>query len=93
MLLYLDENRKIIDNNFVISYASVLKVMAKNPFAEWNEVDFSFAMSEDKPGFEKVFYLNEDGTIRIEYEKLLPRQPTPEEVLQAKLDYLTMMAE
>ncbi len=50
-------------------------------------------MGEGKPGYEKAFYLNEDGTIRVEYEKIPPRQPTPEEVMQAKLDYIMMMAE
>lgn len=93
MLFYLDENRRILDNNFLISHASALKVMAKNPLAEWHDIDFSFAMGENRTGFEKAFYLDRDGTIRIEYEKLPPRQPTPEEALQAKLDYLTMMAE
>ena len=93
MLLYLDENRKIIDNNYVISHASALKIMAENPLAEWHDIDFSFAMGEDRAGYEKAFYLNEDGTIRIEYEEIPPRQPTLEEVMQAKLDYIMMMAE
>ena len=34
-------------------------------------------MGENKPGFEKVFYLNEDGTIRIEYEEIPPEIPKP----------------
>ena len=93
MLFYLDENRKILDNNFAISHASALKIMAENPLAEWHDIDFSFALGENRTGYEKTFYLDRDGTIRIEYEKLPPRQPTPEEVMQAKLDYLTMMAE
>ena len=50
MLLYLDENRKIIDNNYVISHASALKIMAENPLAEWHDIDFSFAMGEDRAG-------------------------------------------
>lgn len=93
MLFYLDKNRRILDNNFVISHAGALKVMAKNPLAEWHEIDFSFAMGEDRPGFVKAFYLETDGTVRIEYEKIPPRLPTPEETMQAKLDYLMMMAE
>lgn len=91
MLLYLDENRKIIDNNYVISHASALKIMAENPLAEWHDIDFSFAMGENRAGYEKAFYLNEDGTIRIEYEKIPPRQPTPEEAMKADMDYLKMM--
>lgn len=59
----------------------------------WYDGEFSFMMGEDRVGFDKVFYLETDGTIRIEYEKIPPRQPAPEEILQAKLDYLTMMAE
>lgn len=93
MLLYLDKNRRILDNNFAISHASALKVIAENPLAEWHDIDFSFAMGEYRPGFEKVFYLETDETIRIEYEPIPPRQPTPEEIMQAALDYLMMMAE
>lgn len=92
MLFYLDENRKILDINFAISYASALKVIAENPLAEWHDIDFSFAMGEDKPGFVKAFYLEKDETIRIEYEPIPPRQPTQEEIAQATLDYLRMMA-
>ncbi|GEM_PF-3614714 len=76
MLLYLDENRKIIDNNYVISHASALKIMAENPLAEWHDIDFSFAMGEERAGFEKAFYLEEDGTIRLEYEAI-PPEPAP----------------
>lgn len=92
MLLYLDKNRKILEVNYVISHASALKVIAENPLAEWHEIEFSFLMGEDRPGFEKAFYLETDGTIRIEYAEIPPHLPTPEEVIQAKLDYLTMMA-
>lgn len=92
MLLYLDGDRRIIDNNPVISYVSALKVIAENPLAEWHDIDFSFTMGEDRPGFEKAFYLETDGTIRIEYAEIPPHLPTPEEVIQAKLDYLMMMA-
>lgn len=76
MLFYLDENRKILDNNFAISHASALKVIAENPLAEWHDIDFSFAMGEYREGFEKVFYLEEDETIRIEFEKI-PPEPIP----------------
>lgn len=76
MLLYLDENRKIIDNNYVISHASALKIIAQEPFAEWHDIDFSFAMGENRTGFEKAFYLEEDGTIRLEYEPI-PPEPIP----------------
>ncbi len=92
MLLYLDENRKIIDNNYVISHASALKIMAENPLAEWHDIDFSFAMGEDRAGYEKAFYLETDGMIRIEYEEIPPRQPTLEEAMKADMDYLKMMA-
>lgn len=76
MLLYLDENRRIIDKNYVISHASALKIMAENPLAEWHDIDFSFAMGEDRAGYEKAFYLETDGTIRIEYEEI-PPEPAP----------------
>lgn len=76
MLFYLDGDRRIIDNNPVISYVSALKVIAENPLAEWHETEFSFTMGEDRPGFEKAFYLETDGTIRIEYAEI-PPEPVP----------------
>lgn len=77
MLFYLDGNRRIIDNNPVISYVSALKVIAENPLAEWHETDFSFTMGEDRPGFEKAFYLEPDGTIRMEYAEIPPEPAAP----------------
>lgn len=76
MLFILDENRKVLDNNYVISHASALKIMAENPLAEWHDIDFSFAMGENRAGYDKVFYLEKDGMIRIEYEEI-PPEPAP----------------
>lgn len=76
MLFYLDENRKIRDNNPAISYASALKVISKDPLAEWHDIDFSFTMGEGRPGFEKQFFLETDGQIRIEYAEI-PPEPVP----------------
>ena len=91
MLFYLDTDRRIIDNNPIISYSSALKIMAKDPLAEWHDIDFSFTMGEDRPGFEKQFFLETDGQIRIEYVEIPSRLPTQQEALQAKVDYLVMM--
>lgn len=72
MLFYLDKNRRILDNNPAISHDSALQVVAQNPHAEWHDIGFSFAMGENKDGFEKAFYLEPDGEIRIEYEEIPP---------------------
>ena len=76
MLFYLGTDRRIIDNNPIISYSSALKIMAKDPLAEWHDIDFSFTMGEDRPGFEKQFFLETDGQIRIEYAEI-PPEPVP----------------
>ena len=92
MFLYLGENRRIIASKADISQEDAMKLEQKK-IGVYYAGEFSFFMGENRAGYDKVFYLEMDGTIRIEYEEIPPRQPTPEEVLQAKLDYLTMMAE
>ena len=92
MILYFNGNGEICAYKAEISEKDAKREEACGA-GVFYDGEFDFFMGEDKPGFEKAFYLNEDGTIRIEYEKIPPRQPTPEEVLQAKLDYIVMMAE
>lgn len=92
MFLYLGENRRIAALKDNISRYDAKKLEQKGIGAYFNG-EFSFFMGENRAGYEKAFYLNEDGTIRIEYEEIPPRQPTLEEVMQAKLDYIMMMAE
>ena len=92
MFLRLDENRCVKAYNVLDGYEAIQKYDENNGWV-WYDGEFSFMMGENRAGYEKAFYLNEDGTIRVEYEKIPPRQPTPEEVMQAKLDYIMMMAE
>lgn len=91
MFLYLGEKRHIIALKERIS-AKEAEILEEKNAGAYYAGEFSFFMGEDRPGFEKAFYLEEDGTIRIEYEAIPPRQPTAEETMQAKLDYLEMMA-
>ncbi len=92
MILYFDGNGKICAYKAEISEKDAKREEACGA-GVFYDGEFDFFMGEDKPGFEKAFYLETDGTVRIEYEKIPPRQPTPEEVMQAKLDYIMMMAE
>lgn len=92
MFLYLGEKRRIVAIRKKIS-EQTSRMLEEKGVGVYYAGEFSFFNGEDRPGFEKAFYLETDGTIRIEYEKIPPRQPTPEETMQAALDYLTMMAE
>lgn len=77
MLFYLDQNRKILDNNFVISKEKALKIAERNPFAEWHEIEFSFTMGGYREGFEKNLYLEEDSTVRVEFTEIPPEVYNP----------------
>lgn len=63
MILYIDNDRKILRYNAI----SALEDMMHIENAVWYDGDFSFEMENDIEGKQKVFYLNEDGTIRVEY--------------------------
>ena len=76
MFLYLGENRRIIASKEEISQEDAMKLEQKK-IGVYYAGEFSFFIGEKKPGFEKVFYLNEDGTIRIEYEEIPPEIPKP----------------
>lgn len=92
MLIFFNEDRRI-HSSYGACKEEAEQIIQQNPLCAWYEGEFNFFMGEDRTGYEKAFYLNVDGTIRIEYEKIPPRQPTSEEALQAKLDYIMMMAE
>ena len=76
MFLYLGENRRIAALKDKISQKDAESLEQKG-IGKYYTGKFSFFMGEDKPGFEKVFYLNEDGTIRIEYEEIPPEALKP----------------
>lgn len=76
MILYFDGNGKICAYKAEISEKDAKREEACG-VGVFYDGEFDFFMGENKPGFEKVFYLNEDGTIRIEYEEIPPEIPEP----------------
>ena len=82
MLLFLDRNRKIIAYKKTPDSTDYSKVLDEEKFFYTGE--FSFFMGDDKQGFEKAFYLKEDGTIRLEYEAI-PPEPAPPLSEQAQI--------
>lgn len=91
MFLYLDSKNKVITYKENISKEDALALEEKG-IGRYFSGKFSFLDGEYRKGFSKAFYLEEDGTIRLEYEPIPPRQPTEIETMQARLDYLAMMA-
>lgn len=91
MILYTDENRRITSyNDMSLTPKQEAKELSKYGAVKYDG-DFNFFMGKDKPGMQKFFYLNEDNTIRIEYTEIPPREPTFEERMESKADYIMMM--
>ena len=90
MILYIDNNRRITAYNKTLTPEQEAARIADGA-AVYFDGDFDFFMGEDKPGMQKSFYLNEDHTIRIEYTEIPPEEPTYEERMESKADYLMMM--
>lgn len=76
MFLYLDENRRIIASKDNISQEAAKKLEQKK-IGAYYAGEFSFFMGENRAGFKKAFYLETDGTIRIEYEPILQESAQP----------------
>lgn len=75
MLLYIDENRKIKSYSTNDNSSKTVK-----GYVEFYNGEFNFFMGDYIDGKEKVFYLNEDGTIRIEYVDIkLQEEPLSEQ--------------
>ena len=72
MLVYINENKKITGYNTIISKSESQKYLEEN-YCIW--IDDEIHYPEPKEGYLIVMYLNEDKTIRYEYE--LP-EPLPE---------------
>ena len=70
MFLYLGENRRIIASKEEISQEDAMKLEQKK-IGVYYAGEFSFFMGENKPGFEKVFYL------RMELSVLSMRKSHP----------------
>lgn len=76
MILYLDGNRRVLAYKDDISEAMAKAEEARGA-GVFYDGDFDFFMGEDKPGFEKAFYLETDGTIRIDYTAIPIELITP----------------
>lgn len=76
MFLYLGEKRRIIASKDSISQEAAKKLEQKK-IGAYYDGEFSFFMGENRAGFKKAFYLETDGTIRIEYEKVPPERIPP----------------
>lgn len=90
MILYIDSSRRITAYNKTLTPAQEQAEAAKDGAVIFSG-EFDFFMGEDIPDKQKSFYLNEDNTIRIEYTDIPPREPTYEERMESKADYLVMM--
>lgn len=81
MILFLGENRKIVAYKETAEDTKI-----ENAGKVFYDGEFDFFMGEDRAGYEKVFYLDENGTIRVEYEKLPPDTPPLSEQEQIAID-------
>ncbi len=82
MLVYIDENRKITGYNTIIPKEESQKYLVEN-YCIWIEEEINYP--EPKEGYQTVMYLNEDNTIRYEYELPEPLhkpEPTQLDIIQ-----------
>lgn len=95
MVFYIDLSRKIMayDN---ASYAESKDYLI-NGIVEFFDTTFSFEYSPMRDGYERIYYLEKDGTIRTEYEKIPEVMKTDTELKLAQITfdmaYLTMILE
>ena len=81
MLIYIDENRKITGYNTIIPKEESQKYLQKN-YCVWldEEIDYT----QLKEGYQTVIYLNEDNTLRYEFEKPVIVEPEPTQLDRIK---------
>lgn len=98
MILYLKDNRQIYGYNTTLSIEQEdIEIKKKNAIKYTG--DFSWNTGEDKNGYIKYFYLNDDNSIRIVYAPIPEQEPPLSETdkkllqIQATVDYLAMMTE
>lgn len=68
MILYTDKDRRIYAYKADVA-DEVAKAEEIRGAGIFYDGEFDFFMGENRAGLEKTFYLNEDGTIRIEYDE------------------------
>lgn len=84
MVLYIKENREIYGYNKILTQEQQKEELKRTLCVQYDG-DFSFEMAEFKQGFRRVYYLNEDNTIRVEYTER-QKVSTLSEIEQAILD-------
>lgn len=85
MILYVDNDRRIIGFNKILTKEREKEEVAKSGAIIFED-DFNFEIGEDIEGKTKEFYLNEDGTIRIEYVDIELQEESLTEQEQITID-------
>ncbi len=92
MLVYIDIDRKIIGYNTIISKEESQKYLKENCIWLDEEIDYT----QQKEGYKTVIYLNEDNTLRYEFEKPEIIKPEPsqlDEIQEQQLIIMTAQAD
>lgn len=81
MLIYINKNRKITGYNTIISKSESQKYLQEN-YCIWIDEEIDYTQS--KEGYQTVMYLNENNTIRYEFEKpeIIESEPTQLDIIQ-----------
>ncbi len=81
MLVYINENRKVTAYNTIISKSESQKYLQEN-YCIWIDEEIDYTQS--KEGYQTVMYLNENNTIRYEFEKpeIIEPEPTQLDIIQ-----------
>ena len=81
MLIYINDNRKITAYNTIISKVESQKYLQENKCI-W--IDEEIDYTQQKEGYQTVMYLNENNTIRYEFEKpeIIEPEPTQLDIIQ-----------
>lgn len=81
MLIYINKNRKITGYNTIISKSESQKYLQEN-YCIWIDEEIDYTQS--KEGYQTVMYLNENNTIRYEFEtpEIIEPEPTQLDIIQ-----------
>ena len=81
MLIYINKNKKITGYNTIISKSESQKYLQEN-YCIWIDEEIDYTQS--KEGYQTVMYLNENNTIRYEFEKpeIIEPEPTQLDIIQ-----------
>lgn len=81
MLIYINKNRKITGYNTIISKSESQKYLQEN-YCIWIDEEIDYTQS--KEGYQTVMYLDENNTIRYEFEKpgITELEPTQLDIIQ-----------